>query len=118
MILTACGTKTNSPSNETEKIDEPEYVQAGNSIQNEKQSVNEESDEEEVEEVEEVEEQEEKTLTEKELYEAIEKQPLKVIKTNYLVQDENLKTLYPDMLHAIIENNSGVDIKDAIVAFV
>ena len=45
-------------------------------------------------------------------------QPLAVVETNYLVQDEQYKSLYPDMLQAIVQNNTGLDIKDAVVAFV
>lgn len=59
----------------------------------------------------------EKELTEDELEKMIEEQPLKVISTNYIIQDEEYKALYPDMLQAIIENNSGEDIKDAVIAF-
>ena len=45
-------------------------------------------------------------------------QPLSVVSVEYVVQDENYKALYPDMLQAIIKNNSSHDIKNAVVAFV
>lgn len=48
----------------------------------------------------------------------IEKQDVKVISTNYLVQDEQYKALYPDMLQAVVENNSDDDIKNMVIAFV
>lgn len=44
-------------------------------------------------------------------------EPLTVIETMYTVQDERYKSLYPDMLQAVIQNNSEADIKDAVVAF-
>ncbi|MCD8099486.1 MAG: DUF5780 domain-containing protein [Oscillospiraceae bacterium] len=53
-----------------------------------------------------------------ELLDAIANQDLKVISTNYLVQDEQHKALYPDMLQAVIQNNTEYDIKNAVVAFV
>ncbi len=43
--------------------------------------------------------------------------PLKVISTKYVVQDENYKALYPDMLQAVIQNDTNLDIKNAVVAF-
>ena len=39
------------------------------------------------------------------------------LETEYVVQDEKYKALYPDMLQAVIKNNSGIDVKSAIVAF-
>ena len=41
-----------------------------------------------------------------------------IIKTQYVVQDEEYKSLYPDFLNVILKNNSGTDIKDASVGFV
>lgn len=73
-----------------------------------------EEDNEKLEEVEKVEEE----ITESELEELIAEQPLKVVETNYVVQSDEHKTLYPDLLQAIIENNSGEDIRDALLAFV
>lgn len=35
-----------------------------------------------------------------------------------MVQDEQHKSLYPDMLQAVVYNNTELDIKDAVVAFV
>ena len=53
-----------------------------------------------------------------ELDELIAKQPVYVSSTEYVVQDSNYKTLYPDLLQAVITNNSEDDIKDAVVVFV
>ncbi len=44
-------------------------------------------------------------------------QPVFVSSTKYVVQDERYKSLYPDMLQAVIQNNSEDDIRDAVVAF-
>lgn len=56
--------------------------------------------------------------TKEKLEEEISKQPVRVIETNYIIQDTTYKALYPDVLNAIIENNSDKNIKNAIVAFV
>lgn len=45
-------------------------------------------------------------------------QALAVTSTKYVVQDTRFKSLYPDMLQAILKNNTASDIKDAVVAFV
>ena len=44
-------------------------------------------------------------------------QPVSVISTDYVVQDEEYKALYPDMLQGVIKNNTDKDIKNAVVAF-
>lgn len=44
-------------------------------------------------------------------------QPVSVVSTDYVVQDEEYKALYPDMLQGVIKNNTDADIKNAIVAF-
>lgn len=56
--------------------------------------------------------------SEDELSAALGEQPMYVSSTDYVVQDQNYKSLYPDMLQAILQNNSEEDIKDAVVAFV
>ena len=56
--------------------------------------------------------------TEEELLELLAAQPLAVTKTEYLVQSDEWKTLYPDMLSAILLNNSDEAIQNAVVAFV
>ncbi len=61
--------------------------------------------------------EEEKKLTEEEILSQIDAQEVKVKSTKYLVQDNNYKVLYPDMLQAILENNTNNDIKNAVVAF-
>ena len=48
----------------------------------------------------------------------IEEQELKVISTKYVIQDTRYKSLYPDMLQAVIHNSTAYDIKNAVVAFV
>lgn len=57
-------------------------------------------------------------LTNEELEEKLKEQPMFVISTDYIVQDEKYKSLYPDMLNAVIQNASGKEIKNAKVAFV
>ncbi|WP_243278273.1 DUF5780 domain-containing protein [Clostridium paraputrificum] len=59
-----------------------------------------------------------KDLTAEELNSELNKQPMTIIKTQYVVQDEEYKSLYPDFLNVILKNNSGTDIKDASVGFV
>jgi len=44
--------------------------------------------------------------------------PLSISETNYLVQDDEFKALYPDLLSALLHNNTTQDIKDAVIAFV
>lgn len=53
-----------------------------------------------------------------ELNELLLSQPMYVERTEYVVQDEQYKTLYPDMLQAVVKNNSGTDVKNVCVAFV
>ncbi len=48
----------------------------------------------------------------------IEAQAVKVIGTEYLIQDATYKSLYPDMLSATIQNGSESDIRNAVIAFV
>lgn len=57
-------------------------------------------------------------MTGAELDNALLEQPMYVEKTDYIVQDARYKVLYPDMLQAVIKNNSGTDVKNAEVAFV
>lgn len=60
----------------------------------------------------------EKVLSADELNAELKKQPCYVYETEYYVQDENYKALYPDLLLAKIKNQSGTSIKDVWVAFV
>ena len=48
----------------------------------------------------------------------IEAQDVRVISTEYIVQDKQYKSLYPDMLSAVIQNDTDLDIKNAVIAFV
>lgn len=59
-----------------------------------------------------------KELTVEELETQLSEQELKITSTNYIVQDERYKALYPDMMQAILQNNTEHDIKNAVVAFV
>lgn len=58
-----------------------------------------------------------KELTAEELEQALAEQPLAVVEANYVVQSAKYKALYPDMLQAIIVNNTDQDIKNAVVVF-
>lgn len=53
-----------------------------------------------------------------ELEASLASQPVFVSSTQYVVQDNQYKSLYPDLLQAIVQNNSEDDIRDAVVAFV
>lgn len=57
-------------------------------------------------------------LTSKELNAKLNEQPMFVVSTDYVIQDTQYKSLYPDLLNAIIKNASGKEIKNAEVAFV
>lgn len=57
-------------------------------------------------------------VSESELLSQLEGQALKVIETKYTVQDNEYKNLYPDLLQAILKNDTEHDIKNAVVAFV
>ena len=61
---------------------------------------------------------EESSVTADELESNLSEQPVVVIKTEYVVQNQQYKTIYPDMLQAVIQNNTEEDIKDAVIAFV
>jgi len=56
--------------------------------------------------------------SESELLSQLAEQKLKVIETKYTVQDKQYKSLYPDLLQAILKNDTENDIKNAVVAFV
>lgn len=60
----------------------------------------------------------ESSVTAEELESNLSEQPVVVIKTEYVVQNQQYKTIYPDMLQAVIQNNTEEDIKDAVIAFV
>lgn len=59
----------------------------------------------------------EETLTEDELKEKLKEQPLQIVDTDYLVQDEKDKETYPDMLQVVFENNSGEKVDNATIAY-
>ena len=54
---------------------------------------------------------------EEELIEALDKQPLYVSGTEYVIQDEAKKALYPDILKVSLKSNTETDIESAVVAF-
>lgn len=58
------------------------------------------------------------SMTASELESNLSTQPITIISTDYVVQDEKHKALYPDMLQAVLQNNTEDDIKNAVVAFV
>ncbi len=60
----------------------------------------------------------EKKLSADELNAELKKQPCYVYETEYYVQDDNYKSLYPDLLLPKIKNQSDTNIKDVWVAFV
>lgn len=53
-----------------------------------------------------------------ELKASLASQPVFFSSTQYVVQDNQYKSLYPDMLQGIVQNNSEDDMRDAVVAFV
>lgn len=61
---------------------------------------------------------EEAPLTKDEVDAKIAEQPVKVTSTEYLVQDEEYKNLYPDFLMATVKNNSKTDIKSLVLGYV
>jgi len=44
--------------------------------------------------------------------------PIKIISSTYSVQSDTYKSLYPDMLNVVFQNNTDEDIKDVVIAFV
>lgn len=60
----------------------------------------------------------EKKFAQMEMLAEIERQDVRVISTKYEVQSTRWKTLYPDLLQAVLKNDTSYDIKDVIVAFV
>lgn len=56
-------------------------------------------------------------LSAKELEAELKKQPMYVVSTDYVVQSDDYKSLYPDMLNAVIKNVSGKEVKNAKIAF-
>lgn len=57
-------------------------------------------------------------VTPEELDALLLEQPMYVESTKYIIQSGRYKTLYPDMLQAVVKNNSGTDVKNTVVAFV
>ncbi len=61
--------------------------------------------------------EEQKAPSPEDLEAALAAQPVRVTSTEYVVQDDKYKALYPDMLQAILQNDTQDDIRDAVVAF-
>lgn len=60
----------------------------------------------------------ERSLSAEEIEAQIAEQPVFVSSVEYLVQDERLKSLYPDFLMATVQNNSGVPVRHVTIGFV
>lgn len=60
----------------------------------------------------------EEELTAASVEERLAEQPVVVLSTQYYVQDEKYKYLYPDLLGAVIQNNTTQSLKKAVVAYV
>ncbi|WP_051685463.1 DUF5780 domain-containing protein [Clostridium sp. KNHs205] len=59
----------------------------------------------------------EEGLSAKELEAKLKEQPIYVVSTEYFVQSDEYKALYPDMLNAVFKNVSGKEIKNVTIAF-
>ena len=57
-------------------------------------------------------------ITIEELNSQLAQQPIFIVDTEYVIQDDNFKTLYPDLLTVSIKNNTDQDIKNVVVSFV
>ena len=57
-------------------------------------------------------------ITVEELNSQLAQQPIFIVDTEYVIQDDNFKTLYPDLLTVSIKNNTDQDIKNVVVSFV
>ena len=57
-------------------------------------------------------------VNESELLAKIEEQEVKVVSTELIIQDDDSKVLYPDILSATVKNDSAYDIKNIVLAFV
>lgn len=58
------------------------------------------------------------TKSASELEEELNKQPVKIVNSAYVVKDERLKSLYPDAITADLKNNSDKDIKNIMMGYV
>lgn len=56
-------------------------------------------------------------LSGSDLEEKLKEQPVYVVSTDYMIQSDEYKSLYPDMLNSVIKNVSGTEIKNVIVSF-
>lgn len=59
-----------------------------------------------------------KELSMIEFDELLKELPMSITSTKYVIQDDEFKSLYPDLLQVILKNNTQEDIKNAVVAFV
>lgn len=110
----ACGSTDGSNSTDSADAD---LKTSGNIIENEEQ-FDTSADSKKTENTEQVLEPEKTNVTVADFEELLCKMPVYVKSTKYVVQDERYKSLYPDMLQAVLQNNTTADIKNAVVAFV
>lgn len=57
-------------------------------------------------------------LTQSEVKVLLSKEPVNVVNIEYMIQDPELKSLYSDLLGAVVQNNSATDLKDIVIAYV
>lgn len=112
LSLTACTTTSENEANSSDKISSNVNSDSKNDASSEtKSEANTESKEESK-------APEKPKMTSSELESEISKQDVRITSTRYIVQDEDYKTLYPDLLQATFINNSDLDLRDVSVAFV
>lgn len=95
-------------------------VACGNTEQKSENNDNDYEYEEKVDNVDDEEETEEETealLSKSELKKELKKQPCYVSRTEYSVQSDDYKALYPDLMIANVKNNCGSTIKSITVSF-
>jgi hypothetical protein len=115
-FLGGCGSRTKSTS--SRDINATKKTEAEKDTASEKEPIEKDTIEKEVDNTEkEAPASSNATMTAEEFDGILAKLPLSVLETKYTIQDEEYKALYPDMLQAIIQNNTDKDIKSAIIAF-
>ena len=119
VILCSCGQSSDTEASvSTESKDNTSATSEADSTQKDEDASiqeNEQSNEEANSEVTTSEEEEE--ITPERLDELLRTQPVYIDSTEYYVQDEQYKALYPDLLVSTVVNNSGTNMKNAVFAF-